>query len=74
MKSPLCDSSTKAETTIGDNNPLLLITFCPAQLQETNWRTSGSGVQIQSNDWFGKYESAIAVTWVHELGHLVNQC
>ena len=74
MKSPLCgegDSAKMAETMIG--NPLLL-TFCPAQLQKTNWRTSGSGVQIQSNDWFEDYEVAIAITWVHELGHLVKKC
>jgi hypothetical protein len=77
MKNPLCgegDNAKMAESTIGRNNPLLLLTLCPTQLQETNWRISGSDVHIQSNDWFEKYEFAIALTWVHELGHLLNKC
>ena len=77
MKNPLCDEGNNAkmaETTVGKNNPLLLLTFCPAQFEVANWRISGNGVQIHSNEWLEKYEYAIALTWVHEIGHLLNKC
>lgn len=81
MKSPICESgrhSAWAESILprsGDDpdHPLKLLTFCHSQFAEENWSAAESTTKIQSGDSFEKYYGAMAITWLHELGHLIFQ-
>jgi hypothetical protein len=39
-----------------------------------NWRVAGEGVNIKSGDEFEDLSTAIAITWIHEMGHYIQPC
>lgn len=75
QKYPLCREKTlNAVTLTSDETGTRILTFCPGQFTVADWQVTGPAVTIQRKDDFSKRENAIALTWIHEMGHYIGNC